>query len=199
MSKAWMTSVKGVEKPLDVLDLFMERFRMLGGYAALADNPETAAAVAADFLKQHGSRTVFISKLPKEVMQLLEKKLEEMGIQIYTHESSKDPVAVVKMVDAGISTAAAAVAETGTFVEVAFDDVERLVSSFPKTYVCFINGSSVVKSVYMTAGLLRSAMEKDRVAVTFISGPSRSGDIEQRLVLGIHGPHHVLAVVCGWL
>ncbi|MEM4274215.1 MAG: LUD domain-containing protein [Candidatus Caldarchaeum sp.] len=194
-----MASLAGFGKLLDVLGLFMERFRILGGYAALAENPESAATVAADFLRQHGSRTVFISKLPTRLTQPVEKKLKEMGLQVYSYDSSEDPVNVVKVVDAGISTAAAAVAETGTLVEVAFDDVERLVSSLPKTYVCFVNGSTVVKSVYMTSGLLRSAMENDKVAVTFISGPSRSGDIEQRLVLGIHGPHHVLAVVCSWL
>jgi L-lactate dehydrogenase complex protein LldG len=90
---------------------------------------------------------------------------------------------------------AAAVAESGAVVEVAYDDAVRLASSLPKIHVMLLKSSTIYRSVSELSSLLREALNNRTAAVTLISGPSRSGDIEQRLVVGIHGPHVVAAVV----
>ncbi|MCS7110385.1 MAG: lactate utilization protein [Candidatus Caldarchaeum sp.] len=183
----------------DLFMLFRSRFESLGGHVGFARNVDEAAAHAGEFIRQNDAASVFVSNIPSEVEPALTRELRVRGLRVFSKGTTSDALSVVKEVDAGVSSAACGVAETGTLVEVAFDDVERLLSSLPKVYVSFLRRSMIYRSVYSVSEVIRRAAERKTSAVTFISGPSRSGDIEQRLVLGIHGPHAVSAVVLNWL
>ncbi|MDW8063264.1 MAG: lactate utilization protein [Candidatus Caldarchaeum sp.] len=183
----------------DLLMLFRSRFESLGGHVEPAKNVDEAASYAGEFIRKNHAASVFVSNIPPEVEPALIRELRVRGFRVFSKETTPDALSVIKEVDAGVSSAACGIAETGTLVEVAFDDVERLLSSLPKVHVSFLKRSMIYRSVYSVSEVIRRAAERKTSAVTFISGPSRSGDIEQRLVLGIHGPHAVSAVVMNWL
>ncbi|MEM4302599.1 MAG: LUD domain-containing protein [Candidatus Caldarchaeum sp.] len=181
------------------LDLFCERFRKVNGQVVLASDTAEAAEHVVEIIKSQAVKSVFVSNLFKEVEDQIIQSLSS-HVKVYRREDVvENPVEKLDAVDAGVSAAAAAVAETGMLVEVAYDDVERLVSSMPKVHIMLVKASTVAGTIYELAELIRESFRSRNAAVTFVSGPSRSGDIEQRLVVGIHGPHVVAAVVLKWL
>ncbi|MEM4288228.1 MAG: LUD domain-containing protein [Candidatus Caldarchaeum sp.] len=183
----------------NLLHLFCERFRKLNGEVILASDTGDVVRKVSELIKSHGVKSVFVSPLFKELEDHVITSLSK-EVRVFRMEDVVDnPVGKLDAVEAGISAAAAAIAETGTLVEIAYDDVDRLASSMPKLHIMLVKASTVVKSVNAVAGLIRESFKARRAAVTLISGPSRSGDIEQRLVVGIHGPHVVVAVVLTWL
>ncbi len=95
----------------------------------------------------------------------------------------------IESCDAGITFPAAAVAETGSVVEVCYTDSDRLVSALPPIHIAHLRAGAVLRDLLQVARLIRDAARSRAFAVTLISGPSRTGDIELRLSLGVHGPH----------
>jgi len=68
-------------------------------------------------------------------------------------------------------------------------------SLLPETHVALVPASRIVAGMEEAWQLLRAECGELPRAVNFISGPSRTGDIEQTLVLGAHGPYRVHIVV----
>ncbi len=179
--------------------LFQERFEKLNGKVVLANSLEDAALKIVNLVASYGGKIVYMSKLFEGVEEGVKKALSGQGFVVADYQSLENPLEAVKKADVGITTAIAAVAETGTVVEVAYDDLDRLASSMPKTHIVLVKSSSIVKTVYQLADIVKEYLKAPTSAITLISGPSRSGDIEQRLVVGIHGPHVVVAVILQWL
>ena len=96
--------------------------------------------------------------------------------------------------DAGISAAQWGIAETGTLVLESSQEQHRLVSLVPPLHIAVLPANRVVNT--MAEALQRIAPTIDNRLVTFITGPSRTGDIELTLVLGVHGPHTLHVIVC---
>jgi len=90
-----------------------------------------------------------------------------------------------------------AVAETGTLVVVAGADSPTASALLVDTHVAVVARERIVSGMEEAFALIRR--EKGRLprAVNFISGPSRTGDIEQTIVLGAHGPFRVHILVLG--
>ncbi|MGH9001503.1 MAG: LUD domain-containing protein, partial [Acidimicrobiia bacterium] len=65
------------------------------------------------------------------------------------------------------------------------------VSLVPPAHICLVRASDVVEDLSEALGLLSSMPS----AVAWISGPSRSADLEMTLTLGVHGPGSVDVVV----
>ena len=65
------------------------------------------------------------------------------------------------------------------------------VSLLPETHIAIVPVDRIVATMEDAFALLRSERGKLPRAVNFISGPSRTGDIEQTIVLGAHGPCRV--------
>ncbi len=181
------------------VNLFIERFKLLNGIPLIAENPEQAARHTVDLVAKNGGKTIYIASVFDEIHQPIKSAAEKSGITVYEDLQGSAAVERLKTVDASVTAAAAAVAESGAVVEVAYDDAVRLASSLPKTHILLVKASSIYRSVFELSSLLREALNSRAAAVTLISGPSRSGDIEQRLVVGIHGPNVVAAVVLKWL
>lgn len=101
--------------------------------------------------------------------------------------------------DLGITGVDYAVAETGTCVVWATKGASRLVSLLPPVYVAVVERGQVLPSLDELFTLEREALRagRSRGYSTLITGPSRSGDIEQTLVTGVHGPGEVHMLLVG--
>jgi L-lactate dehydrogenase complex protein LldG len=97
----------------------------------------------------------------------------------------------------GITGAFAAIAETGTLMLLSGPDTPATVSLLPETHIALVPVARIVASMEDAFALLRAERGELPRAVNFISGPSRTGDIEQTIVLGAHGPCRVHLILIG--
>lgn len=97
--------------------------------------------------------------------------------------------------DVGISTAQAAIAETGTLILDSSCERHRLVSLVPPVHIAIVNASAIVETLGEALALLQQ--KEISAAITFITGPSRTADIELTLAIGVHGPQQLYVIVDG--
>ena len=95
----------------------------------------------------------------------------------------------------GITGCFCAVAETGTLMVCSSPDTPATVSLLPETHIAIVHASRIVPYMEDAWDLARKELGTLPRAVNFISGPSRTGDIEQTIVLGAHGPYRVHLVI----
>jgi len=88
-----------------------------------------------------------------------------------------------------------AIAETGTLVFSAGADTPTALTLLPDTHVAVVRADRIVAGMEDAFALLRSEKVALPRAVNLISGPSRTGDIEQTIVLGAHGPFRMHLLV----
>ena len=135
----------------------------------------------------HGGR-IAISDNPEveRLLNLTDLEIEELGIVPNAHD--------IFRFDVGISTVQAAIAETGTLVLDSTRERHRLVSLVPPVHIAIVRASQI----YRTLGEVLSLIRKDKEispAVTFITGPSRTADIELTLAIGVHGPQELYVII----
>jgi L-lactate dehydrogenase complex protein LldG len=95
----------------------------------------------------------------------------------------------------GITGCFCAVAETGTLMMCSSPDTPAAVSLLPETHVAIVRAARILPYMEDAWNLARAELGTLPRAVNFISGPSRTGDIEQTIVLGAHGPYRVHLVI----
>jgi L-lactate dehydrogenase complex protein LldG len=96
----------------------------------------------------------------------------------------------------GITGAFCAIAETGTLVLLSGALTPTSTMLLPDTHVAVVSAARIVAGMEEAFALVRSERNAMPRAVNLVSGPSRTGDIEQTIVLGAHGPYrvHILIV-----
>lgn len=112
----------------------------------------------------------------------------EEGIEVVVREARDHDLV-------GITGAFCAIAETGTLMTVSGARTPAAVSLLPETHIAVVRTSRIVRGMEDAWQLLRRESAGMPRAVNFISGPSRTADIEQTLVLGAHGPYRVHLVL----
>lgn len=95
----------------------------------------------------------------------------------------------------GITGCFCATAETGSLVLLSGPDTEASMALLPETHIAVVPASRIVAGHEEAFALMRAERGELPRAVNFVSGPSRTGDIEQTIVLGAHGPYRVHAIV----
>jgi L-lactate dehydrogenase complex protein LldG len=88
----------------------------------------------------------------------------------------------------------AAIAETGTLMLVSGAARPTTLNFLPETHIVVARAGQVVASYEDGWDLVRADGAMPRT-VNFITGPSRTGDIEQRIELGAHGPRRLHVVL----
>ena len=91
----------------------------------------------------------------------------------------------------GITSCLCAIAETGTLVFVPGREMPTATTLLPDTHVVVLRAKDIVATMEDAFNRVRAAKSTLPRAIHFISGPSRTGDIEQTIVLGAHGPYRV--------
>ncbi|NQU58015.1 MAG: lactate utilization protein [Rhodospirillales bacterium] len=95
---------------------------------------------------------------------------------------------------ASLSVAAAGVAETGTLVLHSGSESPTTLNFLPDNHIVLLPQSQLVGAYEEAWEMLRAGRKDMPRTVNWITGPSRSADIEQTLLLGAHGPRrlHIL-------
>lgn len=100
--------------------------------------------------------------------------------------------------EASVSHAAAAIAETGTLALFSGKDNPTTLNFLPDHHIVVVDAADIGGDLESVMRLTRARYGKGEMPRTlnFITGPSRSGDIEQKLLLGAHGPRalHIIVV-----
>ena len=98
-------------------------------------------------------------------------------------------------IDLGLTRAEAGIADTGTLVQHCPEEDERLAGMISEVHVVLLPMPAIVPDSQALASRLRERMAAGIDSTAFITGPSRTADIERVLTLGVHGPLEVHAVL----
>ena len=120
--------------------------------------------------------------------ELCKPAAESLGLPLVLTESTPDTTSLEEC-DAGISECDALVAQTGTVVVTSRTAGGRALSCLPPHHVVIARQSQLVPDLPAAFELIKPKYGNDYPSmISFITGPSRTGDIERILVLGAHGP-----------
>lgn len=182
----------------DLVSQFKQKYETLAGIVHIAENEDAAAEVVLQILKEaHGQRAA-LGALPDSLMQPIEAACAGGGIAVLKPPfDNREMPHALDAAQVGVSWAALAMAETGSLVEFATDAALRLVSALPRIHVAIFCARDLLATQKEAAAPIRDFFIANtrNATATFISGPSRTGDIEMRLTLGVHGPEVAHAVL----
>lgn len=101
--------------------------------------------------------------------------------------------------ETGVSHAFGAIAESGTLVLASGSDNPTTINFLPEHHIVVVDAKDVAGDMESVISRLRRKYGKGEMPRTlnFITGPSRSGDIEQKLLLGAHGPRALHIILVG--
>ena len=100
--------------------------------------------------------------------------------------------------DAGITTCESIVAQLGSILVSSTSSGGRALSILPHVHVVIAETSQVVPDLGAALALVKARHGTDMPSMlSFITGPSRTGDIERILVLGAHGPKELFLILVG--
>ncbi len=112
----------------------------------------------------------------------------EAGLQVMPRPATNQDMV-------GVTGAFCAIAETGTLMMLSGAATPATTSLLPETHVAVLDPARIVATMEDAWDLLRNEYQQPPRAVNFISGPSRTADIEQTVTLGAHGPYRVLLIL----
>jgi L-lactate utilization protein LutC len=151
--------------------LFRENLEAVSGHCIVTtDVTDVVKRIIAD-------RGVAVSDAP----ELAEFGVTPSGADIFNFE-------------VGVTTAQAGIAETGTLVLDSSCERNRLASVVPPVHIAILPASKIRGTLGETLAMLQSGKEVSP-AITFITGPSRTADIELTLTIGVHGPQELYVII----
>lgn len=168
-----------------LVDLFVENVLALSGTVDRVASADDVPSAVADYLAQENLPATLRAAPSPAINDLPWDKRPALTVS-YGRSHGQDEV--------GITPAFAAVAETGTLMLRSGPDHPTTLNFLPDTHVVVLRASQVVGPYEDGWAKLRAAGAMPR-AVNFVSGPSRTADIEQTIQLGAHGPRRLHIVL----
>ena len=155
-----------VPAPTSLVDLFKENVEAVNGHCIVTrDVSQAVTRIITDL----GARKIAVSDAPPSADEIFE-------------------------FDVGITGAQAAIAETGTLVLDSARERHRLASLVPPVHIAIVDASSIFHTLAEALAFIHHDGDISP-AVTFITGPSRTADIELTLAIGVHGPQELYVIV----
>ena len=168
---------------------FHDALAAVGGHCIVVSDDRAAADAVQQIIKQKQAQRIAVSDAP--LVQKVCAQIKSDAVQFAQTEPPE-----LFACDIGITSAQWAVAETGTLVLESDRERHRLSSLVPPVHVAIIEAAQVRQ----TLGEVLQAIGEQGPAglsrtVTFITGPSRTSDIELTLAIGVHGPGELYVII----
>lgn len=190
----------------EVVQKFLSSLRDLHVEAHVVKSDAEVAEVLRGIISKAGSKSVVTAGIPARYAAAVKagltgaKKVD--AVEDLAALGQKEAIGVLAVADAGVTWAVNGIALEGAMLEVVYDDSAKLASSLPIIHIAILESSSILRDLAealpLVGRVVREAPPGKKPIISFISGPSKTGDIEMRLLYGVHGPHTVHAVILDW-
>ncbi|RPI24245.1 MAG: hypothetical protein EHM70_21515 [Chloroflexota bacterium] len=164
------------------IDRFLAEIRLLAGEAQSLPTAGISAALK-ELVNAHMVHKAALWETPLLEQLKVRECLLEMGVEIVSSSEGKYALA---QCDLGVTEANGALPETGTLVLHSSDKKPRAVSLLPRVHLAILTPSALRADLHQ---VFEEA--KGNNYLVFITGPSRTSDIELTVTLGVHGPKNL--------
>ncbi len=177
---------------------FIEELEALGGHGKRVESLDEASEYVLELARERDAKLLLRWDVDELDDLGVDGPLGETGVEVVVWRDLPDFREVAGKADIGLSTAEWAIAETGTLVLEGGPGKGRTVTLLPPTYIAVVPVDRVLRTVHEAIEKYAGGEAGDLPAnVCFHTGPSRSGDIEMSLFVGMHGPGDVHVVLVG--
>jgi len=167
----------------DLLETFRNSLDLVGATCVFVENESEAADRLSEMVMNPSAKKIVVSD-----SELVRRLVKTAKIEAIENASRGELFSS----DFGITSAQWAIAETGTLVLESGAERHRLVSLVPAVHVCVLTAVSIRASM---AEILELVDPDTNRTITFITGASRTSDIELTLAIGVHGPGDLRVIV----
>ncbi|RMF89007.1 MAG: hypothetical protein D6736_09160 [Nitrospinota bacterium] len=187
---------KEPSRPQEALLASLEReWTLAGGKFVTVQGLDAVGEYLGQVIKRHQVEQIVRWSTP--LLDRLDAMLNSPGLSVSISPAGKGEVETVEKAGLGITEADYALADSGTLVLLSGRGRGRLVSLLPPVHVALLRPEKVLPGLDDLFRRLQEGEGGRRApadwmsCITFITGPSRSADIELSLSVGVHGPGEV--------
>lgn len=173
----------------NLYERFKEKLTAVSGECYRVKSPADAGELVKKLFADKGVKSVALYDSAIAGAADIPGVLGKAGVAVY-QESYRE---MTPIVDAGITQVKWAIAELGTLVQDGTDVDDRLCSTLPPLHVALVNTSCLIPTLMETLEEIHRLPQIPGF-VGFITGPSRTSDIERVLTIGVHGPLQLIAI-----
>jgi L-lactate dehydrogenase complex protein LldG len=177
-----------LEQSASLLDGFRQSLEAVGGHCMVVTGEAQAAEAVRRIVTTTQAKCIAVSDsaLVGRVLEPLEAEVELM--------SGKTKSELFKC-DLGVTSAQWAIAETGTLVLESDLERNRLASLVPPVHIAIMEAARIRQTLGEVLGAIDEKGQNLSRTITFITGPSRTSDIELTLAIGVHGPAELYVII----
>ncbi len=161
------------------IERFMKEVRLLKGTAEKMNQAEIVAHIV-QLVKEDSIRKATMWQTPFLQEVGVEATLHEHGVEIVPAHAEKHEMALC---DLGVTEADFLLPETGTLALTSSAQKPRAVSLLPRIHLAIVRPDLLRADMHQIFGEARN-----EYYLVFVTGPSRTADIELTVALGVHGP-----------
>jgi len=170
----------------ELLEQFVGRAVSLGAVVEKVSDLNSASDFVSNFCKKNEINKIVASPGAQAVLG--------KNISFFNPAQVKD----FDQAQAGVVVADYGIAETGTLVHLLNSDSEKLAGILPRVCLAVVESKKIVAAPEAIADVISGHLSragKPGPQVAFVSGPSRTADIECQLSLGVHGPANLIILI----
>lgn len=188
--------------PEALLERYVKELTALMGEPFVVEGDDQAQAKVIELLQSHNAAQILAWDFTHIPVTGLQEAIRAAGIQILYLETRDEfrteLLAEAEGVPVGLTGADYAAATTGTLIFSSGRGKGRIPTALPPVHIAVITVEQILLNIEAWVAKMRENGLRnitDAANVCFISGASRTGDIEMELVLGVHGPGRVQVVI----
>jgi L-lactate dehydrogenase complex protein LldG len=177
---------------------FCDELTAAGGHAHPVPDAETAVVRVLELVQNKSARRIVLGRIPCLAALGLPERLSAAGVEVVpvdtlTPATSRDPLFAA---DLGISGVDFLIAETGSLVVRACPAEPRSLSLLPPVHIVVAERARLLPDLFDLFEPKHWGEPPSLPScLSLITGPSKTGDIELRLVTGVHGPGEVHVIL----
>lgn len=179
----------------DAPSRFLEELESLGGHGKRVKDMEEARDHVLELAKEREAKLLVRWDVDALEELAVDEPLSKAGTEVVVWRNLEDFREVAAKADIGLSTAEWAIAETGSLVLTSGPGKGRTVTLLPPTYIAIVPMNRLLRTTTEAFGKYADGNLPGNLC--FHTGPSRSGDIEMSLAIGVHGPGDVHVLLVG--